>query len=548
MLDIHGRYHELHRAPSKAVVLFFTGNGCPVARQDIHKLKALRQKFHESDLSIWVVDAVAEDDRESIAKEARELGADRALPFLKDDTQGIAALLGVTRTGTAILISSKDGHVHYQGAVDDQSSEGASKPEVEHHYLDDAIRDFLAGAAPKESTTPARGCLIHFEEKLKAAEVSYARDVAPVLEKHCVACHSPGRIGPFAMSDYKKVKSKSDMIRETLLGRRMPPWSADPEFGHFVDERTMTLDEKRVLLAWIAQGAPRGEGEDPLASLSLPPTEHWTLGQPDEVAKVPVQEVAATGVLEYRHIEVPVPVAEETWLGAVAIHPGNLKVLHHCIVRVKTPDGVDDGSGRGVWLQGWAPGIRAGRFPAGTGRRLPRGSVLDIELHYTTMGSAQKDETEIGFYNLPEKPEMVIENRAAYDQDFSIPPGNEDAAVTAAYGVRKASLLYALAPHMHLRGSWMRYEALYPNGKRETLLSVPHYDFNWQTSYQFAQPKKLPAGTWIVCSGGFDNSPLNPSNPDPAKRVAWGDQSFDEMFIGFMEMAEIPKAPPHSSP
>ena len=292
------------------------------------------------------------------------------------------------------------------------------------------------------------------------------------------------------MSSYEKVKSRADMMQEVLLVSRCHRRGKQiPEFGHYAEERTMTLEETRTLLAWIAQGAQRGEGEDPLAKLSFPAPQPWPLGGTDYIAKLPVpEEVPATGVL-VRHIKVPVPVDEDTWVGAVAIHPGNLKVVHHSIVRVKYPKGGDDGSGRGVWLQGWAPGIRGGRFYPG--RHGPsaaeRRSVLDIEMHYTTMGMPQTDQTEIGFYKLPGRPKMVLENHGAYNADFSIPPGDGDAETFGAYAVTADSLLFAMSPHMHLRGSWMRYEALYPSGKRETLLSVPHYDFNWQTSYRLTQ-------------------------------------------------------------
>jgi peroxiredoxin len=546
LLDVRGRYFELHRVPAKAVLLFFTGNGCPVARQCVHKIKDLRDSHTEKDLAIWAIDSVADDDRQSILKEAFELGAIRSLPFLKDDTQGVAQALGVSRTGTAVLISTKDMRVVYKGAVDDQLSEGASKPGAAKLYLEDAIRQFLAGQPIPDAETASKGCLITFEVKLKGGEVSYSHDVAPILEKHCFNCHSAGNIGPFAMSNYQKVKSKSAMIQEVVLSRRMPPWSADTAYGHFQGERTMTLDEARTLLAWVGQGSPRGDGEDPLAGLEAPARPEWPLGQPDFIVKIPAQEVAATGVLEYRHIKIDAPVTEDCWLRAVAIHPGNLKVVHHCIARSQTAKKEDDGSGRGVWLQGWAPGISAGEFPTNTGRLLRKGSTLDIEMHYTTMGSPQTDETEIGFYKLPAAPKMRLENHPIANVDFSIPPGDEDAQTFAAYPVNADSLLFALAPHMHLRGAWMRYEALYPNGKRETLLSVPHYDFNWQTGYMLRKPKKMPAGSWILCSGGFDNSASNPSNPDPAKRVAWGDQSFEEMFIGFIEMAEIPRSPTNS--
>ncbi|MDB6068316.1 MAG: Peroxiredoxin [Pedosphaera sp.] len=541
MLDVHGRYYELHRTGAKAVVLLFTENGCPVARQTIQKLKTIRTLFPESDVAIWAVDANTSDDRKSIYNEAKELGANRIFPFLRDDSQGVAQALGVTRTATVVAISGKDGHIFYHGALDDQLTEGASKPEPQAHYLEDALHAFLAGNPVQQATTPAHGCLIHFDAKLKGTDVSYAHDVAPILQKHCVQCHSPGNIGPFAISDYEKVKSKSAMIQEVLLARRMPPWSADPKSGHFLDERTMTLDETRTLLAWVAQGAPRGEGEDPLAGVAVAPASAWTLGQPDFMAKLPApEEIPATGVLEYRHIKVQTSVTEDTWLGAIVIHPGNLKVLHHCIVRVQSHDGSDDGSGRGMFLQGWAPGYRASRFPEGTGRLLPKGAVLDFEIHYTTMGSPQTDQTEVGFYKLPEKPQLALEVHGAYNTEFSIAPNDPDSETFASYAVKADTQLFAMAPHMHLRGSWMRYEALYPNGKRETLLSVPHYDFNWQTSYRLPQPKSLPAGTWIICSGGFDNSPQNPNNPAPASRVAWGDQSFDEMFIGFVETADAP--------
>jgi peroxiredoxin len=544
MLDIGGRYFEFHRTAARVVVLFFTENGCPVARQSLPKLKALREKFAETDAVFWVVDANPSDDRGSIRKEAIELGVATAFPFLRDDTQGVAHLLGVTRTATVVAIAGADGRVIYHGAVDDQLTEGASKSAASEKYLENALSEFLAGQPVKQAVTPARGCLIGYDAKLKDKEISFAREVAPILEKHCLSCHSPGNIGPFSISNYQKVKSKSDMIQEVVLSRRMPPWSADTEFGHFVGERTMTLDETRTLLAWIEQGAQRGEGEDPLPAIKVAEAPVWPLGEPDIVVKLPhPEEIPATGVLEYRHIEVNAPVTEDTWVGAVAVHPGNRKVLHHCIVRVKYPESGDDGSGRGVWLQGWAPGIEASRFPEGTGRLLPKGSTLDLELHYTTTGSAQTDNTEIGIYKLAQPPKLTLGNYGAYNTDFSIPPGDSDAETFAILPVPRQSVLYSMAPHMHLRGSWMRYEVLYPNGKRETLLSVPHYDFNWQTGYRFATPKTLPAGSWILCSGGFDNSAQNPNNPAPAKRIGWGEQSFDEMFIGFVEGAELPGTP-----
>jgi hypothetical protein len=216
-------------------------------------------------------------------------------------------------------------------------------------------------------------------------------------------------------------------------------------------------------------------------------------------------------------------------------------VVHHVVLRAKVGNRNDDGSGRGTLMAVWVPGATPIRFPENTGRFLPKEAQLDIEMHYTPDGAARTDETEIGFYRLPARPKLSLTTIAAIDMDLNILPGDPDSRTHALLAIKKDCMLYSLAPHLHKRGSWMKFEALQPDGSRETLLSVPHYDFNWQTEYQLAEPRPLAAGTWILCTGGFDNSRLNPSNPDPAKRVKWGDQSFEEMFVGFLNVAETPK-------
>ena len=180
-------------------------------------------------------------------------------------------------------------------------------------------------------------------------------------------------------------------------------------------------------------------------------------------------------------------------------------------------------------------------FPENTGKRIRKGSTLDFEMHYTVSGKPEKDQSRIGLYFMKEAPQMAYKTRAAYNFDFEVAPNDIASAAQATYVFKRDAMLYDLSPHMHLRGSWFKFEALYPNGKHETLLSVPRYDFNWQHNYRLKEPKRMPAGTWILCTGGFNNSPTNPYNPDPAIHVHWGDQSFDEMFIGFMGIAEIPK-------
>jgi hypothetical protein len=215
-------------------------------------------------------------------------------------------------------------------------------------------------------------------------------------------------------------------------------------------------------------------------------------------------------------------------------------VVHHIIVRIRYPAGHKTKPSEEVFFTSWAPGNTSPVCPDGTGKFVPKGATFNFEMHYSTIGKPEVDQSELGLYVMKEKPKMVLETRATETRELDIAPGEADARSFCLYNFKRESLIYDLVPHMHLRGSWFKYEALYPNGKRELLLSIPRYDFNWQTEYRFAQPKKVPAGTWLLCTGAHDNSALNSLNPDPSKRVRWGLQSFEEMFMGFMNVAELP--------
>ena len=536
MLDQHGRQHQLSRTDARAVVLFFTANGCPIARQSIVPLQQLEEEFGPKGVRFWFVNSNFADDRESIRKEAEEFRIWN-LPVLKDKSQGVAAYFGVRRTGTAVCIDPDSREVFYQGAIDDQLAEGAKKPEPTERYLQDALEQFLSGKPVEKASTRASGCLIAIDGK---AAVSYAKDVAPILQQKCVSCHSPGNIGPFSMSSYRKVNGMRDMIQEVILAQRMPPWQADPRHGEFHNDISLTPEETRTILRWIEKGAPRGEGDDPLET-AMASVAEWPLGEPDAVVSLPeVQEIPANGVLDYRYISVPAPFEKDQWLRGVVARPDNNQVVHHIIVRVKEPGKKNDHS-RDAFLLGWAPGGEDMFFPEGTGKLIPKGAELQFEMHYTTTGRPETDQSSIGLYFLDAEPRMVIETHAPHDEELRVPPHEPDQASFATYRFRRDSYLYDMSPHMHLRGSWFKFEALYPNGEREVLLSVPNYDFNWQHNYRLAEPKRMPAGTWILCSGGFDNSKRNPNNPDPSKEIRWGDQSWDEMFIGFIGVAEIPK-------
>lgn len=441
----------------------------------------------------------------------------------------------MNRTGETIAISTKDWSVFYHGAIDDQLVEGSQKPQPTEPYLEQALNEFLDGETISQPKTVARGCLIAFDgnDGPDAVPVSYAREVAPLLERKCVHCHTPDAIGSWSMSSHKKVKSMASMIEEVLLARRMPPWDADPAIGKFANDSSLTVTEAQTLLRWVHQGAPRGTGDDPPEKTNLKPVPEWPLGQPDIVLRLPVVEkIPATGVLDYRHIEVLAGNTNEAWVGGVWVKPGNNQIVHHVIARIKEASRKDH-LGQNEMFAGWAPGVTQGWFPQNSGKFLPNNAKFDFEMHYTPNGAPRTDQTEIGLYLLKEKPAKRFESVPVVNTTFEIQPGDPNSQTEARYGFKRGATLHSVTPHMHLRGRSMKFEALYPDGRHETICSVPRYDFSWQLTYALDKPKKIAPGTWALLSGSWDNSPRNPANPNPKKTVHWGDQSFDEMFLGW---------------
>jgi hypothetical protein len=323
----------------------------------------------------------------------------------------------------------------------------------------------------------------------------------------------------------------------------MPPWTADPEVGHFANDNSLTVEEKRTLVAWIDNGTPRGEGDDPLEAYTPPPARKWKLGDPDRVVSLPEPfTVPAEGVVEYQIIDVPTTETEDRWLKGLEVKPGNPKVLHHCLIFILYPEDRKHqeprvSAGARGYFAGYVPGAEASFFPEGTGKFLPAGATLRFQMHYVTTGKEETDQTELAMYFHDEAPAERLVTEAAYKADFQIPPGDPDYSVFADYEFGDDVTVYGLAPHMHYRGKRMQYTAIYPDKTNEVLLSVPNYNFDWQHMYRFAEPKQLPEGTRLVATGAFDNSPQNPFNPDPTATVHFGDQTWEEMFIGYIAYA-----------
>ena len=338
------------------------------------------------------------------------------------------------------------------------------------------------------------------------------------------------------------------MMREVVMTQRMPPGRIDTHVGKPMSNASgLTVAEQQLLIDWIDQGSPKDEGTDPLTELQFG-TAEFTLGEPDIILDVSPQDIPATGVVDYRYVPVPLNLPEDKWLRAIEFVPGDHEVLHHVITYLSSPAGTsetaeDGGAGRGENLGGFAPGRQPDEFADNSGRLIPRGSNLLLQMHYTTSGRETVDATRVGLYFHERPPEHIMSGGVAGQRRFMIPPGAKEHRLTGIQNIDRDAYLYELNPHMHFRGKYMTYSAQYPDGTEELLLSVPKYDFNWQFNYRLEEPLFLPAGSKVVARGAMDNSAQNKGNPDPTRPVFFGLQTMHEMFFGFMTLRYVGDTP-----
>jgi peroxiredoxin len=546
LLDQNGASHELYYlSDARAVVLMVYGNGCNIVRNTLPGLKELRDRYRALGVEFLLIDSNLQDDRDAVAREAAEFGVD--FPILADETQLIGEALGVTRTADVFVVDPKTWKLAYRGPIDDRLAYGKQKPAAGRHYLADALDAVLAGKPPASAQVDALGCLVNFPERDRReahARISYAERIAPLLVDRCVSCHRPGGIGPWAMTSYESVRGFAPMIREVIRTKRMPPWHADPHYGAFVGDRSLGIEDTRMLVHWIEAGAPRGEGADPLATLNKAWTE-WSLGPPDLVVEVPAFEVPATGVVDYQYPRAANPLGRDVWIRAIEIIPGNRAVVHHVLAGIDDPGNGSQRAIRGQIgeLGGYAPGKNAVPYPADTGILLRKEAGFRFQMHYTPNGKAATDVTRVGYYFYDKPPRHSLQMTMLMKPSLSIPAHAKAYTESVDWVFDRDVLLYSLMPHAHLRGKASRFTAHYPGGSEEVLLSVPKYDFSWQTTYALNPPKRLPAGTRIVFDMTWDNSAQNPANPDPNKVVTWGEQTWDEMNVGWIRFRDADPEP-----
>jgi len=392
------------------------------------------------------------------------------------------------------------------------------------------------------------------------SNVTFNKDVAPILNRNCVNCHRAGEIGPMSLGSYKDARPWGKSIREKVMARVMPPWHADAAHGTFSNDRRLSDQEVKTIVAWVEGGMKEGDAKDLPAKPQF--VDGWNIGKPDVIIAMDKEyDVPAEGVVNYQYMTVPTNFTEDRWVQAAEIRSTNRAVVHHVIVTVTDPAGSQrpapgvqvvrpvsgtaaqqrpqgEGSQRGPnsWLLvGTAPGDSGGLMRAGTGKLVKAGSKLTFQLHYTPNGTAQKDRTAIGLIFSKNPPEYEVKTLGVQYHNFMIPAGEENYRVESAATFTEDSTIWSLFPHMHVRGKSFEYRLVYPDGHSEVILNVPKYDFNWQGSFRFATPIEAPKGARLECVAYFDNSKNNKWNPDATKDVKWGDQTWEEMMIGWMD-------------
>jgi peroxiredoxin len=523
---------------AKALVLVFIGTQCPVNNAYMPRLVELDGQFAKDGVRLIGVNSNEHDNAADIRDHVKQFKL--TFPVLRDEGQRLADKLGVQRTPEAVVVDPK-GVIHYRGRIDDQFGIGFQRPAAKATDLVDAVAALLAGKEMTElDKNPASGCRITRAPRPSGdGKVTYAKEISRIVQNRCQECHRPGQIGPMPLLTYDDVSSWAGMIQEVVKDNRMPPWHADPKFGKFNNDRSLPSVERQALLSWIDAGCPPGNDAD----LPKPKTfvEGWSIGTPDAVFEMPkaysIPAKAPEKGIPYQHFVVPTNFKEDVWIQAAEAKPGNRAVVHHIIVFImegrKTAP-IGDGIGKGM-LVAYAPGDIGSVYPAQSAKRIPKGSSLLFQMHYTPNGTAHTDRSKVGFVFAKEPPTHEVATRGVAQQTILLWPNKDDQKVAANSTFKDDVLVWALMPHMHLRGKSFQFEAQYPDGKKETLLSVPRYDFAWQAAYRLAQPLALPAGSKILCSATFDNSSNNLNNPDPTKFVRWGDQTWEEMMIGFVD-------------
>ncbi len=547
-----GRLSDYRSAP--ALVIALTSTTCPVTMKSTASLGRLEKEFAALGVAFLFVNPTATDSVADIRAALREHAL--ASRYVHDrDNVLVTALTAKTTAEVFVLDAART--LIYRGALDDQYGLGYSRAAPRQTYVKDALTALLSGQRPLVAATEAPGCTLDLPLATLAwptaptpapAEkntLSYHNRISRLVQNNCLECHRDGGVAPFSLATYADVRSHAGMMRKQVDRGAMPPWFAAPsvpgESIHWSNDRSLAPADKADFLAWLSSAdKPLGDPADAPRPRTFPAD--WLIGPPDAVLQFPkAVAIKADGVMPYQTIRVETKFTEDQWVQGYEVQPTARAVVHHVIIRVHPPGEKKSGKrdegaeARDGFFAAYVPGNTSSIFPPGFAKKIPAGSTLSFQMHYTPNGKATTDQTKLGLIFSPTPPRHVIQVAGLANPRLSIPPGEANHPETTALTLPTAVTLLSFTPHMHVRGKAARYEAVLPDGARRRLLDVPAYDFNWQLQYRLAEPLPLPRGTRLVYTAWYDNSTGNPANPDATKNVRWGPQTFDEMMLGYVE-------------
>jgi len=536
-----GRHHLAEFVKQKGLLVAVTSTSCPISKKYLPTLIQLAQQYSAEGFGVVLVNPMATDKPAGIQEAAAALGTDGV--YVHDRQGDLCRALQVTSTTDILLIDSARS-VRYQGAIDDQYGFGYSLTGPRTSYLAAAIAEYLKGAPIVIAATEAPGCRLDLQPpETTVAGVTYHNRISRIVQANCLECHHEGGVAPFSLETREDLVAHAAMITSVLERGVMPPWFAAPSAegtpSPWLEEGTLAAADKQDLLAWLAGDRVEGDPKD--APLPMQFASGWTIGTPDLVAQFPNPvPVQATGFMDYQHVEVEIDVPEDKWVERIEIRPSAPEVVHHALVFALPPKGGEGERRRGPvdGISYWGiyvPGNSKRIYPQGFARKLPKGSRLHLQMHYTPNGTATEDRTQVAFVFADREPEHEVKTASLVNSWFEIPPGDSNYTDSAKIRLPVDATVLGYLPHMHLRGKACSYEAIFADGTRETLLDIPRYDFNWQLLYRLAEPRTFPKGTTLKFNATFDNSAGNPANPDPEATVRWGEQTYDEMIVGYIE-------------
>lgn len=531
--DIAGRSRMLSDYRGKPVVLALTSTTCPVTKKYGPTLSNLEASYKAKGVQFVYVNPSETDDKRDMVDMVRKLKLSG--PYVDDPT--IPAVFEAKTTAEVFLIDGSR-TLRYRGAIDDQYAIGASLDKPRNTYLINALDNLLAGREIDVPATYAPGCVLPTKTaKTAATSDTYHGRISRIIQDNCLECHRTGGVGPFSLDTYREVKGRAEMIKYVVEKGIMPPWFAadSEESSPWKNDKSLSKADKAALLKWLDGEMPEGDPKEAPAPRKF--YTDWKIGKPDAVFEIPRPiKVKSDGVMPYQEVVVPTNINEDKWVQRLEVQPTARQVVHHVLIFVQQPgqrhDPLEEVSG---FFAAYVPGSNSLIYPDGFAKFLPAGSSLRFQIHYTPNGAATEDQTRLGLVFAKEKPKHEMHTAGIVNFGLVIPPNVDNHEQTGFVNVPFDAKITALMPHMHVRGKACRYDLIAPDGKRERLLDVPRYDFNWQLAYNYREPKEVKKGSKIEFIAWYDNSDKNPHNPDPSKTVRWGLQTYDEMHLGYVE-------------